>query len=53
MCEMAQDIEYLLDRERDFKDVKRMRALVASVCDDLGWRHPQDHKALIEVRRGA
>ena len=48
---VAMDIEYLLDRERDYKDKKRMKALVGTICDDLGMRHPQSDKAFIEVGR--
>ena len=28
-----------------------MAGVVASICDDLGIRHPEDHKAYLEVSR--
>lgn len=51
MYSWPQDIEFTLDRERtyNYKNKKRMAGVVASICDDLGIRHPEDHKAYLEV----
>lgn len=39
----------IMDWERDTKDKKRMRKVIASVCDDLGLRHTDAGREFLEV----
>ena len=45
----TQDVEYLVDREASYKDAKRLKSVLSTVCDDLGIRHTDRNKAFLEV----